>query len=97
MGTSLGEIGEDGGFRIFGGSPAQVFVAGGGADRLRAASLSVIVGIEEAACQWQNRGYLRWLRCGRPQLLMKAAISLDGRLAPRTQPGSLVGPRWLTG
>lgn len=72
-------------------------VAGGGADRLRAASLSVIVGIEEAACQWQNRGYLRWLRCGRPQLLMKAAISLDGRLAPRTQPGSLVGPRWLTG
>ncbi len=72
-------------------------VAGGGADRLRQAGLAVLVGIEEAACQWQNRGYLRWLRCGRPQLLMKAAISLDGRLAPRAQPGSPLGPRWLTG
>ncbi|MBL8635158.1 MAG: bifunctional diaminohydroxyphosphoribosylaminopyrimidine deaminase/5-amino-6-(5-phosphoribosylamino)uracil reductase RibD [Myxococcales bacterium] len=72
-------------------------VAGGGADRLRQAGLSVLVGIEEAACRWQNRGYLRWLRCGRPQLVMKAAISLDGRLAPRAQPGASIGPRWLTG
>lgn len=70
-------------------------VEGGGAKRLRAASLEVLVGVLERESQWQNRGFLRWLKAGRPQLLLKAAISLDGRLAP--QPSGAVGPRWLTG
>lgn len=72
-------------------------VAGGGAARLREASVEVVVGICETHCRHQNRGYLRWLRSGRPRLILKAAISLDGRLAPSSGPGSPVGPRWLTG
>ncbi|HMY57316.1 MAG TPA: bifunctional diaminohydroxyphosphoribosylaminopyrimidine deaminase/5-amino-6-(5-phosphoribosylamino)uracil reductase RibD [Pseudomonadota bacterium] len=72
-------------------------VAGGGAGRLREAGLEVLVGVCEPQCQWQNRGFLRWLKSGRPQLLLKAAISLDGRIAPQAPPDTVIGPRWLTG
>lgn len=67
-------------------------VAGGGVERLRAAGVRVDVGVLEEACRRQNRGYLHWLATGRPYLTLKAAVSLDGRLAP---PGR--GPYWLTG
>lgn len=80
-------------------------VAGGGIERLREAGLEVIVGVEEPQCRRQNRGYLCWLASGRPHAILKAAISLDGRLAPSGTsgaPGSLglggeAAPRWLTG
>lgn len=68
-------------------------VAGHGVERLRAAGLQVDVGVGEALCQRQNRGYLRWIVSGRPFVTLKAAVSLDGRLAP--EPGA--GPLWLTG
>lgn len=60
-------------------------VAGGGAALLRERGLEVDEGILEERCREQNRGYLSWTLRGRPHLLMKAAISLDGRLAPRAQ------------
>lgn len=72
-------------------------VAGGGADCLRKAGVEVLLGVCEAECRHENRGYLRWLHSGRPQLILKAAVSLDGRLAPVSAPSSVVGPRWLTG
>lgn len=72
-------------------------VAGGGAAWLRNAGVEVLLGVCEAECRHENRGYLRWLHSGRPQLMLKAAVSLDGRLAPGSAPGSVVGPRWLTG
>jgi diaminohydroxyphosphoribosylaminopyrimidine deaminase/5-amino-6-(5-phosphoribosylamino)uracil reductase len=72
-------------------------VTGGGMARLQAAGIEVVLGVSEAACRQQNRAWLRWLRSGRPQMLLKAAVSLDGRLAPGLVPGPVVGPRWLTG
>lgn len=70
-------------------------VQGGGIDRLRAAGVDVTVGVREAECREQNRGFVRAHREGRPQTLLKAALSLDGRIAP----GGLrrqTGPIWLT-
>lgn len=73
-------------------------VTGGGVERLRAAGLEVTVGVLADRCQHQNRGYLRFLQSGRPQLILKAALSLDGRLGPGPSAGQEVpvGPQWLT-
>jgi riboflavin biosynthesis protein RibD len=70
-------------------------VQGGGIDRLRAAGVDVTVGVREPECREQNRGFVRAHSEGRPQTLLKAALSLDGRIAP----GGLrrqTGPIWLT-
>ncbi len=69
-------------------------VAGGGVERLRQAGVEVTVGVLAERCRYKNRGYLRWLQSGRPHLLLKAAVSLDGRLAPGSSAGG--GPHWLT-
>lgn len=71
-------------------------VTGGGIERLREAGLEVTVGVAEPLCRQQNRAYLRWLASGRPQLLMKAAVSLDGRLAPLPSDLHRGSPQWLT-
>lgn len=74
-------------------------VQGGGLARLQAAGLDVSVGLLEDECRQQIRGYLRWIQTGQPHLILKAAVSLDGRLAPG--PGAPVvsspAPYWLTG
>lgn len=72
-------------------------VAGGGADRLRREGLDVVCGVCEDACRFQNRGYLRFLQSGRPHVVLKAAISLDGRLAVGHSPSLPKAPQWLTG
>lgn len=71
-------------------------VAGGGIDRLRAAGVAVTVGVQESECREQNRGFVRAHSEGRPQTLLKAALSLDGRLAPAVS-GAAPAPIWLTG
>jgi len=73
-------------------------VQGGGIDRLRAAGIEVVVGVQEAACQAQNRGFVRAMTEGRPQILLKAALSLDGRIAPLRveHPPAEAAPIWLT-
>lgn len=70
-------------------------VPGGGIARLRAAGVAVTVGVQEAECRDQNRGFVRAHSQGRPQLLLKAALSLDGRLAPAAPPAK-TEPVWLT-
>ncbi len=70
-------------------------VKGGGVERLRAAGVKVQVGVLQDACRRQNRAYLHWLATGRPYMIMKAAVSLDGRLAPPNTRET--GPVWLTG
>lgn len=72
-------------------------VTGGGVECLRAAGIDVTVGVLADRCRHQNRGYLRFLQSGRPQLILKAALSLDGRLGPQAAPEGARGPQWLTG
>ncbi|MBN2358767.1 MAG: bifunctional diaminohydroxyphosphoribosylaminopyrimidine deaminase/5-amino-6-(5-phosphoribosylamino)uracil reductase RibD [Deltaproteobacteria bacterium] len=56
-------------------------VRGRGIDRLRRAGLQVEVGVLEAECRALIAGYSKHVRSGRPLVIMKAAVSLDGRLA----------------
>jgi len=53
----------------------------GGADLLRAAKIQVTVGVLRDACLRQNRGFLVWYLHTRPMFTLKAAITLDGKIA----------------
>jgi diaminohydroxyphosphoribosylaminopyrimidine deaminase/5-amino-6-(5-phosphoribosylamino)uracil reductase len=57
-------------------------VSGHGAEALRAAGIEVTVGVCEAEARRLNEGFARWSQHKRPFVLMKVAMSLDGRIAP---------------
>lgn len=72
-------------------------VAGHGADALRAAGIEVTLGVRQAEARRLNEGFARWSQHKRPFVLMKVAMSLDGRIAP--PPGHHEGPAapfWIT-
>lgn len=56
-------------------------VAGEGIARLRLAGIEVIEGVEQEAAQRLNAAFVHRVRTGRPQGLLKWAMSLDGRTA----------------
>lgn len=67
-------------------------VSGRGLARLRQAGLEVVTGICEAAASDLNAGFFLKIREGRPEVTLKLATSLDGRIA--THGGE---SRWITG
>jgi diaminohydroxyphosphoribosylaminopyrimidine deaminase / 5-amino-6-(5-phosphoribosylamino)uracil reductase len=56
-------------------------VAGRGHARLRSAGIAVDVGLEAAAARAAHAGHIRRMRDCRPQVLLKLAISADGKVA----------------
>ncbi|MGY2085669.1 bifunctional diaminohydroxyphosphoribosylaminopyrimidine deaminase/5-amino-6-(5-phosphoribosylamino)uracil reductase RibD [Blastococcus sp. SYSU DS0539] len=73
--------------------PEPTELAGGGAARLRAAGVDVVVGVErEAAERGALAGWLTGVREQRPYVIWKVAATLDGRVAAAD--GS---SRWITG
>jgi len=66
--------------------------AGGGADRLRAEGVEVNQGLGAERSRILNRRWLHWVRCSRPWVTLKAAVSLDGRVATREGES-----KWITG
>jgi diaminohydroxyphosphoribosylaminopyrimidine deaminase/5-amino-6-(5-phosphoribosylamino)uracil reductase len=59
-------------------------VAGGGLAELRAAGLEVQTGVLENRAQRLNAPYLKLLSAGRPWVVAKWAMTLDGKIAART-------------
>jgi diaminohydroxyphosphoribosylaminopyrimidine deaminase/5-amino-6-(5-phosphoribosylamino)uracil reductase len=73
--------------------PEPTELAGGGADRLRAAGIDVELGVEQDAAELGALApWLTGLREHRPQVVWKVAATLDGRVAAAD--GS---SRWITG
>ncbi len=67
-------------------------VSGRGFAHLRAKGVEVEVGVMAEAAVRQNEAYFHWWKRGRPLLTLKAAASLDGKIATRSGQS-----RWLTG
>ncbi len=65
---------------------------GGGIAVLKRAKIAVTVGVLRAECERANRPFLTWAREGRPAFTLKAAITLDGKIA--TVAGE---SKWITG
>jgi diaminohydroxyphosphoribosylaminopyrimidine deaminase/5-amino-6-(5-phosphoribosylamino)uracil reductase len=58
-------------------------VSGGGISQLRTAGVQVEVGLLEQQARVTNAPYLKLLRSGRPWVIAKWAMTLDGRIATR--------------
>jgi diaminohydroxyphosphoribosylaminopyrimidine deaminase / 5-amino-6-(5-phosphoribosylamino)uracil reductase len=56
-------------------------VSGKGVRKLRKAGIQVKVGVEQGECEALNPFYYYWMKQRRPWVILKAALSLDGRVA----------------
>jgi diaminohydroxyphosphoribosylaminopyrimidine deaminase/5-amino-6-(5-phosphoribosylamino)uracil reductase len=57
-------------------------VSGRGFEQLRAAGVQVEVGGLEDEARRMNEAFARYIRCGTPLVTLKAAMTLDGKIAP---------------
>lgn len=71
-------------------------VAGHGLDHLRGAGLRTSVGVCEQEARRLNEGFAHWSQHKRPFVLMKVAMTLDGRIAPPPGQHTLHEPFWIT-
>jgi len=77
---------------VIGAEDPNPRVAGGGAARLREAGVEVEMGLHGDEALALIRGFRHWLETGRPLVVAKAALTLDGFLATRSGDS-----RWVTG
>src|ERR1700722_8738606 len=71
-------------------------VAGHGMDKLRAAGIETALGICQPEARRLNEGFARWIQHKRPLVLMKVAMTLDGRIAPPAGQQAAREPHWIT-
>ncbi|MGD0891819.1 MAG: bifunctional diaminohydroxyphosphoribosylaminopyrimidine deaminase/5-amino-6-(5-phosphoribosylamino)uracil reductase RibD [Terracidiphilus sp.] len=71
-------------------------VAGHGMEKMRAAGLEVTMGICQSEARRLNEGFARWSQHKRPLVLMKVAMTLDGRIAPPAGHHAAREPYWIT-
>ena len=71
-------------------------VAGHGLDALHAAGLGTSLGVCQKEARRLNEGFARWSQHKRPLVLMKVAMTLDGRIAPPAGQHALHAPYWIT-
>lgn len=67
-------------------------VAGKGLEALRRAGIGVVSGVEEEALREQNRVFLKYITQRRPWVVLKTAMTLDGKITACTGDS-----KWVTG
>jgi diaminohydroxyphosphoribosylaminopyrimidine deaminase/5-amino-6-(5-phosphoribosylamino)uracil reductase len=84
-------------------------VAGQGFAKLRAAGIKVEIGLFESEAKKLNESFAKYIRFRKPLVTLKSAMTLDGKIAdatkPGTEPGSATsategarsGYHWITG
>ncbi|MGA9671221.1 MAG: bifunctional diaminohydroxyphosphoribosylaminopyrimidine deaminase/5-amino-6-(5-phosphoribosylamino)uracil reductase RibD [Terracidiphilus sp.] len=71
-------------------------VAGHGMEKLSAAGIEVALGVCQSEARRLNEGFARWSQHKRPLVLMKVAMTLDGRIAPPAGQHLAHAPFWIT-
>jgi diaminohydroxyphosphoribosylaminopyrimidine deaminase / 5-amino-6-(5-phosphoribosylamino)uracil reductase len=71
-------------------------VAGHGMEALQAAGLRTEIGVCESEARRINEGFAKWIQHKRPFVLMKVAMTLDGRIAPPPGTHTAREPYWIT-
>ena len=77
---------------VVGSDDPNPLVAGKGVDILRRSGVEVETGVLREACDALNRVFFHFIRTGRPYVIMKYAMTMDGKTATRTG-----ASRWITG
>ncbi|HEY0308304.1 MAG TPA: bifunctional diaminohydroxyphosphoribosylaminopyrimidine deaminase/5-amino-6-(5-phosphoribosylamino)uracil reductase RibD [Acidobacteriaceae bacterium] len=72
-------------------------VSGAGIARMRAAGIEVAIGMCEAEARTLNNAFAKFIQTRIPYVTLKAALSLDGYLAPPPAIRTEGQPHWLTG
>jgi diaminohydroxyphosphoribosylaminopyrimidine deaminase/5-amino-6-(5-phosphoribosylamino)uracil reductase len=71
-------------------------VAGHGIQTLQDAGIETSVGVCEQEARRLNESFARWSQHKRPLVLMKVAMTLDGRIAPPAGQHQVREPYWIT-
>lgn len=71
-------------------------VTGHGLEALQAAGVETVLGVCQAEARRINEGFARWIQSKRPLVLMKVAMTLDGRIAPPLGTHTAHEPFWIT-
>lgn len=77
---------------VVGSGDPNPLVAGRGLDILRAHGVRVDTGVLQGACDALNRVFFHYIQTRRPYVVLKYAMTLDGKAATRTG-----ASRWITG
>lgn len=77
---------------VIGSQDPNPLVAGKGIDLLRREGISVETGVCKADCDALNQVFFHYIKTGRPYVILKYAMTLDGKIATRTGQS-----KWITG
>lgn len=77
---------------VCGSADPNPMVDGKGIARLRRAGVQVVTGVLKDEADALNRPFFKWMKTQKPFVTLKAAITLDGKLASATGDS-----RWVTG
>ena len=71
-------------------------VTGHGMEKLRSAGVETVLGVCEKEARRLNEGFARWSQFKQPLVLMKVAMTMDGRIAPPPGKHAPREPFWIT-
>lgn len=77
---------------VIGSKDPNPLVSGKGIEILEENDIEVISGIMEKECMEMNRVFFHYIKTGKPFVLMKYAMTLDGKIATRSGKS-----KWITG
>ena len=77
---------------VVGSDDPNPLVAGKGLEILRQAGVQVETGVLKAECDALNQVFFHYIQTGRPYVILKYAMTADGKIATRTG-----ASRWITG
>ena len=77
---------------VTGSNDPNPLVAGKGIDLLRRSGVAVETGVLKEECDALNQVFFHYIQTGRPYVVMKYAMTMDGKIATRTG-----ASRWVTG